>query len=223
MHGAAMVAFEIILAIGLPVDRAVAILRQEIMLLFERIIGRHGMDRTEPFDEAGAAALQPEEDEAAPFLGVDRVEAPGVRIEDRVGAEIGRLVQATRRAYSSSYDRGRREACRSGRSLRLRAARRDGGRRCERREASRHRRALRKPDSRRRFPSHNRRARAGARTRKTASSSWRISPAAPARTARDRDSPVKEASSRIRLWLFGVMAAPPSRSTASLKKRNHVR
>ena len=93
MHRPAMVALEIILAVGLPVHGDVAVLRHEIVLLFERIVGRHVMDRAKPFDQARAAALQSNEDEAAPFLGVDGIEAPGPGIEIRVAAEIGRLVQ----------------------------------------------------------------------------------------------------------------------------------
>ena len=211
MHRPAMIAFEIILAVGLPVDRAVAVLRHEIMLLFERVVGRHVVDRAEPFDQARAAALHPagRRGRAIPRRRSHR----GPRRPDRKPRRSRNRApcSSVRRAYSSSCDRGRRRACRTGRSPsleKLRAAMPADiveGANLSRVVAHREN-GIARDGSRHIVAGLAQRA----RTRKTASNSWRKSPAAPARTARDRDSPGKAASSRSRLWSFASWSRTPS-------------
>ena len=93
MHDPAVVAFEVVLAVGLPIHGAVAVLRREVMLLLQRVAGRHVGDRAEPFEQRRAAGSQAQEDEAAPLLGLQRIEAPGLGVEPQIAAEIGRLLQ----------------------------------------------------------------------------------------------------------------------------------
>ena len=151
------------------------------MLLFERIVGRHVMDRAKPFDQARAAALQANEDESAPFLGVDGVGGSRRRIEMRVAAEIGRLVEPpvalVAPAMIGADDQLAAMAGACGQELQ----RRDGGRHCGRRALPvvvAHGENRIAGDSSRR---HSRPDRGAARTTKTASSSWRRSRAARAR------------------------------------------
>ena len=119
----AVIALEIVLAVGLPVDLDLAVLGLEPVLPLQRDSPRP-CPRSGPAIRAGrAAALDPDEDEPAPFLGVDPRAGPRRRGRGSRCRRNRWPCGGGRRARSSSYGRDRRSAHRSAPPPRARALR----------------------------------------------------------------------------------------------------